>query len=131
MIHEHTILIADDQKHMLLLLQASLAPLGCRILTAGSGEEALIQAAATRIDLLLIDFEMSGLTGVQTARQLKESPQYADLPIVMITARGQKRIRAEAALAGVALVILKPFGPAELLETVRRLLTGSETAAAS
>jgi CheY-like chemotaxis protein len=129
--HQRTILIADDQKHMLTLLQASLAQIGCRILTANSGEEALAKAASTPIDLLLIDFEMSGLTGVQTVRQLKESPHYAKLPIIMITARGQNRIRADATLAGVTVVVLKPFSPAELLETVRRLLTGSETASTS
>ena len=116
------ILIADDQKHMLMLLQASLASIGGRILTAGSGEEALLKAATTSIDLLLIDFEMSGLTGVETVRQLKASPRYAQLPIIMITARGQNRVRTEATQAGVSLVVLKPFSPAELLETVQRLL---------
>lgn len=121
--HRRTILIADDQKHMLLLLRMSLAPVGCRILTANSGEEVLIKAASTPIDLLLIDFEMSGLTGVQTAQQLKATPPYPDLPIILITARGQTRIRAEAALAGVTLVVTKPFSPAELLETVLRLLS--------
>jgi CheY-like chemotaxis protein len=124
MTRQPTILIADDQKHMLMLLQASLASIGGRILTASSGEEALVKAAATSIDLLLIDFEMSGLTGVQTVRQLNAHPRYADLPIIMITARGQNRVRAEAIAAGVTLVILKPFSPAELLETVQRLLAG-------
>jgi CheY-like chemotaxis protein len=124
--HQRTILIADDQKHMLTLLQAIMAPMGCRILKASSGEEALAKAASTPIDLLLIDFEMSGLTGVQTVRQLKESLHYANLPTIMITARGQNRIGADATLAGVTLVILKPFSPAELLETARRLLIGSE-----
>jgi CheY-like chemotaxis protein len=122
--HHPAILIADDQKHMLMLLQASLAPIAGQILTASSGEEALVKAAATSIDLLLIDFEMSGLTGVETVRKLKSSPPYANLPIIMITGRGQNRVRAEAIQAGVTLVILKPFSPVELLETVRRLLAG-------
>jgi CheY-like chemotaxis protein len=119
-----TILIADDQKHMLLLLQASLAPIGARILTACSGEDAIVKAAANSIDLLLIDFEMSGLNGVETVQRLKESPRHANLPIILITARGQNRVRAEAIQAGVTLVVLKPFSPAELLETAQRLLTG-------
>jgi CheY-like chemotaxis protein len=127
--HRKTILIADDQTHMLLLLQMSLASIGCRILTASSGEEVLIKAASTPIDLLLIDFEMLGLTGVQTAQQLTATPPYADLPIVLITGRGQKRIRAEATLAGVTLIVTKPFSPAELLETVRRLFSQPRTAA--
>jgi len=117
-----TILIADDQMHMLALLQASLLPLGGRILKAGSGEEALVTAASTKIDLLLIDFEMLDLTGVETVRQIKQSPAYLDLPVIMITARGQNRIRVEATLAGVTQIILKPFSPKALLETVRRLL---------
>ncbi|MEA3212754.1 MAG: hypothetical protein QOE70_5811 [Chthoniobacter sp.] len=122
--HHPAILIADDQKHMLMLLQASLASIGGRILTASSGEEVLVKAAATPIDLLLIDFEMSGLTGVETVRRLKGNPAYANLPIIMITGRGQNRVRAEATQAGVTLVVLKPFSPVELLETVQRLLAG-------
>ena|SRR6187402_94058 len=117
-----TILIADDQPHMLMLLQASLAPIGARILTAKSGEDALLKAAATTIDLLLTDFEMGGLTGVETVRQLKERPPYGNLPIIMITARGQNRVRVDAMQAGVTLILPKPFSPAELLETVQRLL---------
>jgi two-component system phosphate regulon response regulator PhoB len=126
-----TILVADDQKHILLLLQASLAPLNCRMLAAGSGEEVLVKAASQPIDLLLIDFEMSGLTGVQTVRTLKASLQYADLPVILITARGQRRIREEALVAGVTLVIQKPFSPAELLETAQRLLKESSPSSAS
>jgi CheY-like chemotaxis protein len=125
------ILIADDQKHMLMLLQATLEPIGGQILTASSGEEALVKAAGTPIDLLLIDFEMSGLTGVETVRRLKGSPPYANLPIIMITGRGQNRVRAEAIQAGVTLVILKPFSPVELQETVQRLLAGPADFAAS
>ena len=128
---QRTILIADDQTHMRFLLRASLAPLGCRILSAGSGEEALATAASTPIDLFLTDFEMPGLSGVQTAQRLKAIPQYADLPIILITARGQKRIRDEAALAGVTLVLTKPFSPSELLETLQRLLANTEGAVAA
>lgn len=128
---QRTILIADDQTHMRLLLRTSLAPLGCRILSASSGEEALATAAATPIDLLLTDFEMPGLSGVQTAQRLKASPQYANLPIILITARGQKRIRDAATLAGVILVMTKPFSPMELLETLQRLLASEEGGAAA
>jgi CheY-like chemotaxis protein len=127
MMREFTILITDDQKHMLLLLQASLAPIGCRILTASNGEEALLKASSTTIHLLLIDFEMPGLSGLDTVRQLRRTPAYGDLPVIMITARGQNRIRTDAKEAGVTLVILKPFSPKELLETTRRLLAGYPT----
>ena len=128
MIHERTILIADDQKHMLMLLEATVAPIGCRILTANCGEEVLIKAATTFVDLLLIDFEMSGLTGVQTVRKLKEDTLYANLPVILVTARGQNRVLADATSAGVTLVIPKPFSPMELLEIVRRLLIEPGTA---
>ena len=117
-----TILIADDQKHMLTLLQSTVSRIACRIVTAASGEEALAQAAATTIDLLLIDFQMSGLTGVETVRELKTNPAYADLPVILITGRGQNRIRTEAIRAGISQVISKPFSPVELIETIRRLL---------
>lgn len=121
------ILIADDEKHMLTLLRASLEPIDCRILTANSGEEALVKTASTVIDLLVIDFEMPGISGVEAVRQIKESPQYGNLPVILITGRGQNRIRADAILAGATEVMTKPFSPMELLETVQRLLTASRT----
>ena len=115
------ILIADDQKHMLAVLNATLGKTG-QILTASSGEEVLIKAAETPIDLLLIDFEMSGLTGVETVRQLKQTQDYESLPVIMITGRGQNNVRTEARGAGVTLVVSKPFSPIELLEIVCQLL---------
>jgi two-component system phosphate regulon response regulator PhoB len=129
-----TVLIADDHKHMLKLLRMSLEPTGCRIITADCGEEVLVKAAAIPVDLLLIDFEMTGLTGVETARQLRDIPQYANLPIILITGRGQSRICADATQAGVSVVMTKPFSPMELVETVQRLLskrTGSAEAPAA
>src|SRR5688572_2230432 len=118
----HSILITDDEKHMLVLLRATLLPVGCQIFTASSGEEALARAATTPIDLLLIDFEMPGLNGVQTVRRLKENPRHAALPIIMITGSGHTRIRSEATGAGVSLFLQKPFSPAELLESVQQFL---------
>jgi two-component system cell cycle response regulator len=129
--HHKTVLIADDQRHMLVLLQACVTPIGCQVLTARSGEEALTRAASTQIDLLLIDFEMPGLTGIETATRLKSTPCYADLPIIMITGRGQNRIRADALQAGVAAVILKPFSPTELQELVRQVLNDTKPVTAS
>ncbi len=119
---QRTILIADDQKHMLALMRSILSRAGFSTVTAASGEEALIKAESTAIDLLLTDFEMSGLTGIETAQRLRQRAAYSDLPVILITGRGQSRIRTEAISAGIALVISKPFSPTELVETIRRLL---------
>src|SRR5687767_12742920 len=117
-----TILIVDDQKHILKLLEFSLAESGCTIETAGSGEEALRKAASRTIDLLLIDYQMPGMNGCETVHELKKNGKYAELPVIMLTGRGESEIRSEAATLDVSRFLNKPFSPTELLRHTRRLL---------
>jgi CheY-like chemotaxis protein len=118
-----TILIVDDEPHMRRLLQFALAKTGARLLLAASGREALAHAAATTIDLIVIDFMMPELDGFATLRELRRDPRYAKLPAIMLTSRGQTELRETAAEVGVEVFLTKPFGPIELTQHVRRLLT--------
>ena len=117
-----TILIVDDEKHILKVLEFSLAESGCAIETASSGAEALRKAASHTIDLLLIDYQMPGMNGFETVHELKNNEKYAELPVIMLTGRGQSEIRAEAETTGVSLFLNKPFSPTELLRHARRLI---------
>lgn len=117
-----TILIVDDESHMRRLLQFALAKTGMQLVQAANGREALAQAQARIVDLLVIDFMMPDLDGFATLRELRRDPRYAKLPVIMLTSRGQTELREIAEDVGVDVFLTKPFSPIELTQHVRRLL---------
>jgi CheY-like chemotaxis protein len=118
-----TILVVDDEPHMRRLLQFALAKTGARLLQAGNGREALATAADQTVDLMVIDFMMPDLDGFATLRELRQNPRYAELPVIMLTARGQSELRDQAEGVGVDVFLTKPFSPIELTRIVQRLLS--------
>ncbi len=116
-----TVLIVDDEPHIVRLLQSILKPAGCRIVAAASGEQALELAAAQPVDLALIDLGLPGIDGFQTVRELRKQPGGADLPVIVLTARGQARLRRDAEAADI-LFMTKPFSPLDLRRQVIALL---------
>src|SRR5689334_6663092 len=119
---DKTILLVDDEPHMLRLLQFALRKTGAKILEATGGRAALEQAAAQTVDLVVIDFMMPDLDGFATLRELRRDPKYAKVPVIMLTSRGQLELRDTAEGLGIELFLTKPFSPAELIQHVRRLL---------
>ena len=117
-----TILVTDDEKHMLKMLEFSLAKTGCRVVTATSGEEALEKAGKKKIDLLLIDLDLPGISGFDTVRALRKQPRYAKLPVIVLTGGGQDECSAGARRLGAALFLTKPFSPTGLSRHVKELL---------
>lgn len=124
-----TILITEDEPHMRRLLEFTLAKTGARLVTAGSGEDALAQAAAGGIDLLVIDVGLPGMSGLETVSALKARPEHFRLPVIMLTARGQTDIKEAAAAVGVNAFYTKPFSPTELAATARALLASPDEGA--
>jgi CheY-like chemotaxis protein len=118
-----TILITDDQKHILKVLEFNLANTGCCVETANSGEEALAKAGRKRIDLLLIDVNLPGISGFDTIRAIRQQPAYAKLPVIVLTGGGLDECNATAARrAGTSVFLTKPFSPMELTRHVKELL---------
>ena len=117
-----TILVADDEPHMRRLLQFALVKIGARLEFAASGTEALEKLRAAPIDLLIIDVMMSGLDGFATVREMRQDERFRQLPVIMITSRGQTDLRAVAAELGVNVFLTKPFSPIELVQNARQLL---------
>ncbi|GAB1487568.1 hypothetical protein MASR2M8_00070 [Opitutaceae bacterium] len=124
-----TILVTDDEPHMRRLVQFNLAKLGHRIETASDGRAALARAAAGPIDLLIIDVVMGDFDGFATLRELRKLPGYTNLPVIMLTARGQSDTRELAEELGVNVFLTKPFSPIELTKWVRSLLGSVENKA--
>ena len=124
-----TILVTDDEPHMRRLVQFNLAKLGHRIETASDGRAALARAAAGPIDLLIIDVVMGDFDGFATLRELRKLPGYTNLPVIMLTARGQSDTRELAEELGVNVFLTKPFSPIELTKWVRAVLGSVENKA--
>jgi DNA-binding NtrC family response regulator len=116
-----TLLIVDDEPDMLRLLQRSIGQeMDCRVITAGSGAEALERFAEGRVDLSLLDIRMPGMDGMELLERLRaQDPQ---LTIVMMTAYGAIEVAVEAIRKGAYDFITKPFDHDELVHRLTKAL---------
>jgi two-component system, OmpR family, phosphate regulon response regulator PhoB len=121
------ILLADDQEELRLLLQAILEDGDYELLQAQSGPEALALTRQEKPALVVMDWMMPGMSGVDVAKALKMDPETGEIPIILLTARNRAEDRRAGFAAGVSEYISKPFSPLELIETVERLLGASVT----
>ena len=116
------VLVADDEVHILNVVSYKLQNAGLEVITARDGTEALAQARAERPDLLIMDYQMPGLNGLEVCLQLREDPETSNIPAIMLTARGLDLAQSELDRAGISVVIAKPFSPREVLSCVTELL---------
>ena len=115
-----TILVADDESHILSVVSLKLRNAGFRVLTAQDGEEALEMALHEKPDLLITDYQMPLLSGLELCQRLRQ--QKASVPTIMLTARGYSLEPEETAQNGILRILSKPFSPRHLLATVQELL---------
>ena len=117
-----TILIVDDEARARRLLAVLLRPEGYRTESAASGEEALSAVARCAPDLILLDIMMPGIDGYEVAGMLKANQATANIPIIMVTAHGERTARLAGLSAGAEEFMTKPIDRAELWLRVRNLL---------
>ena len=104
------ILLVDDRPEGLLTLEAVLTSPQYRLLKANSGREALAQVSSQEVALVLLDVQMPGMDGLETARRLREDPRHRDIPIIFITAINQDRVNIfRGYQSGAIDYLLKPF----------------------
>ena len=120
-----TILLADDEAHLRLLVHTTLDDPAYRILEATDGNQALAMARTEHPDLLVLDWMMPGLSGLVVAQMLRRDPATAQIPIIMLTAKGQAIDRALGHAVGLQAYLVKPFSPLELSEKVQAILRTS------
>jgi CheY-like chemotaxis protein len=123
------ILVADDESHILHVVSLKLRNAGFEVLTAADGQEALEIAIAEHPDLLITDYHMPQLSGLELCQKLKQDPSTARIPAIMLTARGYQLDPQDTQNSGILRMLSKPFSPRALLTTVNEVL--SETAAAA
>jgi DNA-binding response OmpR family regulator len=117
-----TVLCVDDSPTELLVLSKALLSLGCEVLTAADGEDALLQAAHSSPDLILLDVLLPKKNGFQVCRQLKGSAPTRNIKVVMLTAKDQKSDRFWGLKQGADDYVTKPIEVDDLLALVRRHL---------
>jgi two-component system phosphate regulon response regulator PhoB len=117
-----TLLLADDEANLRLLARITLDDPDYRILEAADGATALALARTEHPDLLVLDWMMPGLTGVEVARLLRQDPDTSDIPIIILTAKGQVTDKEQGQNWGAYAYLVKPFSPLELLEKVEAAL---------
>lgn len=124
-----TILIADDEEHLRLLVHTTLANDEYRIIEARDGAEALSLAQAELPDLVILDWSMPRVTGIEALRTIREDRRTTTIPAIMLTARSQKIDRNQALSLGIRGYLVKPFSPLELVDLVAKVLEGPKAAA--
>jgi two-component system, OmpR family, phosphate regulon response regulator PhoB len=120
-----TILVVEDEVPLLTLLRYNLEKQGFRVDEAADGEEALLRVAEGRPDLVLLDWMLPAISGIEVCRQLRRRPGTRDLPIIMVTARTEDQDAVRALDTGADDYISKPFAMDSLMARIRALLRRS------
>lgn len=113
------ILIADDDRNICELLKIYLEKEGCNVVLAGNGEEALSKFEEEEPDILLLDVMMPRLDGWQVCRELRKK---SEVPIIMITAKGETFDKVLGLELGADDYVVKPFEPKEIVARVKAVL---------
>ena len=117
------ILIVDDEKDVVIVLEERLANAGYLVIKAQSGKEAIDAAKDQQPDLILLDIIMPEMDGGEVARKLKGCPETRDIPVIFLTCLfSKKEEKNKGRVIGGNVFIAKPYSTEELLAEVRKLL---------
>jgi CheY-like chemotaxis protein len=118
-----TIMVVDDDEDVRRLLMQLLLVEGYRLIGAASGDEAIQRALEDTPDLILMDIGMPHMDGLTTLWKMREDPELALVPVIIISAYDSYDLRGEAASAGCHAYLTKPIDPADLRAAVKQVLS--------
>ena len=116
------IMIVEDEEPLTLLLRYNLEAEGYAVDTAARGDEAEVKLKEAAPDLVVLDWMLPGMSGIELCRRLRARPETERLPIIMLTARGEESERIRGLATGADDYIVKPFSVPELVARIRALL---------
>ncbi len=119
------ILVVEDEEALAMLLRYNLEAEGYQVETIASGDEAELWLAEQVPDLLLLDWMLPGLSGIELCRRVRQRERAAHLPIIMLTARGEETERVRGLSTGADDYVIKPFSVPELMARVKAMLRRS------
>jgi two-component system phosphate regulon response regulator PhoB len=122
------LLVVEDEEALVALLDYNLERAGYRVTAVGDGEEAILVAGEERPDLILLDWMLPRVSGIEVCRQLRRKPETKAIPIIMLTARGEEADRVRGLESGADDYVTKPFSVTELMARVRAVLRRSRPA---
>jgi two-component system phosphate regulon response regulator PhoB len=117
-----TILVVEDETALVAMLRYNLEREGFRVVEASDGEEAQVAVAENKPDLILLDWMLPHLSGIDLCRQLRRGAGTRDIPIIIVTARGEEADKIRGLNTGADDYVTKPFSPRELIARVRAVL---------
>lgn len=124
---EALILIVDDEPAICDMLTLALETAGFRCLQAGNAQQALSLLVDQRPQLVLLDWMLPGMSGIELARRMKRDDRLQDIPVIMLTARSEEDSKVQGLESGADDYITKPFSPRELISRIRAVLRRTQT----
>ena len=125
------ILVVDDEAYLTSIVTMKLQAAGYTAITAADGDEGFRVATTEKPDLIISDFQMPILSGVEMAIQLRHHPATANTPILLLTARGHRIDETQLGQTSIRHIITKPFSSRDLLDKVRETLASLTKASAA
>ena len=119
---ERKVLVADDEIHIVHVVAIKLRNNGFEVISAANGAEAFELACEEKPDIIVTDFQMPVMTGLQLVEKLRQCKQTKDIPVIMLTARGFAVEDGQKEDLQISELLSKPFSPKELLRSIEDIL---------
>ncbi|MCW8916200.1 MAG: phosphate regulon transcriptional regulator PhoB [Magnetovibrio sp.] len=121
----HTVLIVEDEPPQAEMLAYNLEKEGFRVMMAENGEDGLAMAQDNVPDAIVLDWMLPGLSGIEVCRQLRSASETREIPILILTARGEEEDRVRGIETGADDYVVKPYSPREVVARLKGLLRRS------
>lgn len=116
------VMVVEDEAALVTLLRYNLEREGFRVTEASDGEEALLLCKEERPDIILLDWMLPHISGLEVCRRLRRAQETREVPIILLTARGEESDKVRGLDSGADDYVTKPFSPAELISRLRAVL---------
>ncbi len=119
---EKKVLVVDDEIHIVHVAAIKLRNNGYEVITAGNGAEAFELACAEKPDIIVTDFQMPVMTGLELVEKIRQNEETKDIPVILLTARSFAISKEQQEDLQISWCLSKPFSPRELLENIEDIL---------
>jgi len=120
------VLVCDDERHIVRLIQVNLERQGYIVVTAFDGKEGLEKIRSEKPNLVVLDVMMPYMDGFEVLKTIRREPDTENLPVIMLTAKAQDKDVFEGYHYGADMYLTKPFNPMELVTFVKRIAQGQD-----